>query len=72
MKPHQSLALPVTRSPRELVSSYACLEQQKVMGDKVNGVCANIVGWVAAVVMFTVAIGMLVTWGIKKRDSRER
>jgi Mn2+/Fe2+ NRAMP family transporter len=34
---------------------------KKVMGDKVNGVGTNIVGWAAAVVMFAAGIGMLVT-----------
>jgi len=36
---------------------------KKVMGDKVNGLATNVVGWAAAVVMVAAAIGLLVTWG---------
>jgi Mn2+/Fe2+ NRAMP family transporter len=35
---------------------------RKVMGDKVNGWGANLVGWTATVVMFAAAIGMILTW----------
>jgi NRAMP (natural resistance-associated macrophage protein)-like metal ion transporter len=49
-------------SPPLLVVIMLVSNNQKVMGDKVNGVGTNIVGWVAAVVMFAAAIGMLVTW----------
>jgi NRAMP (natural resistance-associated macrophage protein)-like metal ion transporter len=49
-------------SPPLLVVIMLVSNNKKVMGDKVNGVGTNIVGWVAAVVMFAAAIGMLVTW----------
>ena len=48
-------------SPPLLVIIMLVSNNKKVMGDKVNGVGANIVGWAAAVVMFAAAIGMLVT-----------
>jgi Mn2+/Fe2+ NRAMP family transporter len=35
---------------------------KKVMGDKVNNLGANIVGWAATAIMFAAAIGMLLTW----------
>ncbi len=49
-------------SPPLLVVIMLVSNNKKVMGDKVNGVATNIVGWVAALVMFAAAIGMLVTW----------
>ena len=48
-------------SPPLLVVIMLVSNNKKVMGDKVNGVGTNIVGWAAAVVMFAAAIGMLVT-----------
>ena len=48
-------------SPPLLVVIMLVSNNKKVMGDKVNGMGTNIVGWVAAVVMFAAAIGMLVT-----------
>jgi NRAMP (natural resistance-associated macrophage protein)-like metal ion transporter len=50
-------------SPPLLVIIMLVSNNRKVMGDKVNGFGTNIVGWVAALVMFAAAIGMLVTWG---------
>lgn len=50
-------------SPPLLVVIMLVSNNKKVMGDKVNGVRTNIVGWAAAVVMFAAAIGMLVTLG---------
>ena len=50
-------------SPPLLVVIMLVSNNKKVMGDKVNGVSTNIVGWVAVVVMFAAAIGMFVTWG---------
>jgi NRAMP (natural resistance-associated macrophage protein)-like metal ion transporter len=50
-------------SPPLLVIIMLVSNNRKVMGDKVNGVGTNILGWFAAVVMFAAAIGMLVTWG---------
>lgn len=48
-------------SPPLLVVIMLVSNNKKVMGDKVNGVGTNIVGWAAAVVMFAAAIGMLVS-----------
>lgn len=48
-------------SPPLLIVIMLVSSNKKVMGDKVNGVGTNIVGWAAAVVMFAAAIGMLVT-----------
>jgi NRAMP (natural resistance-associated macrophage protein)-like metal ion transporter len=48
-------------SPPLLIVIMLVSNNKKVMGDKVNGVGTNIVGWAAAVVMFAAAIGMLVT-----------
>lgn len=50
-------------SPPLLVVIMLVSNNKKVMGDKVNGVGTNIVGLVAAAVMFAAAIGMFVTWG---------
>jgi Mn2+/Fe2+ NRAMP family transporter len=36
---------------------------KRVMGDRVNGTFANIVGWLATAVMFIAAIAMFITWG---------
>src|SRR5882724_7770120 len=49
-------------SPPLLVIIMLVSNNKKVMGDKVNGVGANIVGWAATAVMFAAAIGMLLTW----------
>lgn len=48
-------------SPPLLVIIMLVSNNKKVMGDKVNGVGTNILGWAAAVVMFAAAIGMLVS-----------
>jgi NRAMP (natural resistance-associated macrophage protein)-like metal ion transporter len=49
-------------SPPLLVIIMLVSNNKEVMGDKVNGVGANIVGWGATAVMFAAAIGMLLTW----------
>jgi NRAMP (natural resistance-associated macrophage protein)-like metal ion transporter len=49
-------------SPPLLVIIMLVSNNRKVMGDKVNGIGTNILGWVAAVLMFAAAIGMVVTW----------
>ena len=36
---------------------------KRVMGARTNGLFANIVGWLAAAVMFAAAIAMFLTWG---------
>jgi len=50
-------------SPPLLVVIMLVSNNKKVMGDKVNGLATNVVGWAAAVVMVAAAIGLLVTWG---------
>ncbi len=49
-------------SPPLLVVIMLVSNNKKVMGDKINGLGTNIVGGIAAVVMFAAAIGMLLTW----------
>ncbi|MGZ8901878.1 MAG: Nramp family divalent metal transporter [Limisphaerales bacterium] len=49
-------------SPPLLVIIMLVSNNKRVMGDKVNGRGTNILGWVAVLVMFSAAIGMLVTW----------
>ena len=48
-------------SPPLLVIIMLVSNNKRVMGDKVNGRGTNILGWVAVLVMFAAAIGMLVT-----------
>jgi len=48
-------------SPPLLVIIMLVSNNKAVMGSNVNGTVANIIGWLAAVVMFAAAIGMLVT-----------
>lgn len=48
-------------SPPLLVIIMLVSNNKKVMGRNVNGTATNIVGWLAAVVMFATAIAMLVT-----------
>src|SRR6185295_19110422 len=50
-------------SPPLLVVIMLVSNNKKVMGDKVNGLATNVIGWIAALVMFAAAIGMLVTSG---------
>jgi NRAMP (natural resistance-associated macrophage protein)-like metal ion transporter len=49
-------------SPPLLVIIMLVSNNKEVMGDKVNGVGANIVGWAATAIMFAAAVGMLLTW----------
>jgi len=49
-------------SPPLLVIIMLVSNNKKVMEDKVNGTITNVVGWLAAIVMFATAIAMLVTW----------
>lgn len=48
-------------SPPLLIIIMLVSNNRKVMGDKVNGLAANVVGWLAAILMFCAAIGMLLT-----------
>jgi NRAMP (natural resistance-associated macrophage protein)-like metal ion transporter len=49
-------------SPPLLVIIMLVSNNRTIMGNKVNGRGANIIGWVAAAVMFAGAIGMILTW----------
>ena len=49
-------------SPPLLVVIMLVANNKKVMGKRVNGRFANIGGWTATIVMFSAAIGMLLTW----------
>lgn len=50
-------------APPLLVIIMLVSRNKKVMGNKVNGKGANIIGWLATIVMFAAAIGMFLTWG---------
>jgi NRAMP (natural resistance-associated macrophage protein)-like metal ion transporter len=50
-------------APPLLVLIMLIANNKKVMGERVNGIFANVVGWFAAALMFAAAIGMFVTWG---------
>ncbi|HQZ95506.1 MAG TPA: Nramp family divalent metal transporter [Pyrinomonadaceae bacterium] len=50
-------------APPLLVVVMLVANNKKVMGDRTNGLWTNIVGWLAASVMFAAAIAMFVTWG---------
>lgn len=50
-------------APPLLVIIMLVSRNKKVMGNKVNGRGANIVGWIATIVMFAAAAGMFLTWG---------
>ena len=49
-------------SPPLLVIVMLVSNNQKIMGDKVNGLGANVLGWAATLLMFAAAIGMILTW----------
>lgn len=49
-------------APPLLVVVMIVASDKRVMGNRTNGLFANIVGWLAAGIMFAAAIGMLVTW----------
>ena len=49
-------------SPPLLVIIMLISNNRTIMGNKVNGRGANILGWAAAAVMFAAAIGMILTW----------
>ena len=50
-------------APPLLVVVMLVANNKQAMGERTNGVFTNIVGWLAAAVMFTAAIGMFITWG---------
>jgi len=49
-------------SPPLLVIVMLVSNNRKIMGDKVNGRSANVLGWAATSLMFAAAIGMILTW----------
>jgi len=49
-------------SPPLLIVIMLISSNRRVMGTKVNGRAANIIGWIATAVMFAAAIGMILTW----------
>jgi NRAMP (natural resistance-associated macrophage protein)-like metal ion transporter len=49
-------------APPLLVVVMLIANNKKVMGRRTNGLFTNLVGWIAAAVMFAAAIGMLLTW----------
>lgn len=49
-------------APPLLVVVMLVANNRRVMGSRTNGVFTNIVGWLAAIIMFAAAIGMFVTW----------
>ena len=50
-------------APPLLVVVMLVANNKKVMGKRTNGLFANVVGWLAAAIMFAAAIGMFLTWG---------
>jgi Mn2+/Fe2+ NRAMP family transporter len=51
-------------APPLLVVVMLVANNKRVMGTRTNGLFTNIIGWLAAAVMFAAAIGMFVTWGL--------
>jgi len=49
-------------APPLLVLIMLIANNKKIMGGRVNGIFANVVGWCAAALMFAAAIGMFATW----------
>lgn len=49
-------------SPPLLMVVMLVSNNKQVMGDKVNGRAANVLGWTATLLMFAAALGMFVTW----------
>ena len=49
-------------APPLLVIIMLISNNRRIMGERVNGGWANVVGWATTVVMFAAAIGLVVTW----------
>lgn len=49
-------------SPPLLIVVMLVSNNKRVMGNKVNGLSANILGWAATALMFAAAVGMFATW----------
>jgi NRAMP (natural resistance-associated macrophage protein)-like metal ion transporter len=50
-------------APPLLVVVMLVSNNEQVMGRRTNGPWTNIIGWLAAAIMFAAAIGMFLTWG---------
>jgi NRAMP (natural resistance-associated macrophage protein)-like metal ion transporter len=50
-------------SPPLLLVIMLIANNKKVMGDRVNGLGLNVLGWATTVAMFAAAAGLLLTWG---------
>jgi len=50
-------------APPLLVVIMLVANNTRVMGDRVNGRVTNILGWIATIVMWAAALGMILTWG---------
>lgn len=50
-------------APPLLVVVMLVANNKRVMGPRTNGPITNIIGWLAALIMFAAAIAMFVTWG---------
>lgn len=50
-------------APPLLIVVMLVANNKRVMGTRTNGPATNIVGWLAAIIMFAAAIGMFLTWG---------
>ena len=49
-------------APPLLVIIMLIANNRKIMGERVNGTWANILGWATTLIMFAAAIGLLLTW----------
>ena len=49
-------------APPLLVIIMLIANNRKIMGQRVNGLWANILGWATTLIMFAAAIGLLLTW----------
>jgi len=50
-------------APPLLVLIMLVSNNKKIMGERVNGLGLNILGWAATAVMFAAALGLFLTWG---------
>ena len=50
-------------APPLLIVVMLISNNKKVMGSRTNGPVTNLIGWLAAAIMSTAAIGMFLTWG---------
>lgn len=50
-------------APPLLVVIMMIANNKKIMGDRVNGVWLNILGWITTLAMFAAAIALVLTWG---------